>query len=120
MQVQILPRSTLLVMEVSVSRRITLAKQRSTYADMFSSPIQFSPDKPCAEGQERKQMTEQNHTVCEPTLKQRISDEINKVSRENKSNTPDWILAEYLINCLNAYEQASIAREKWYGKSLHI
>lgn len=29
---------------------------------------------------------------------------LNSYSRENISNTPDYILAEYLFNCLTAYE----------------
>ena len=45
---------------------------------------------------------------------------INKFSKENDSNTPDFILAEYMNECLNAFTKASRAREKWYGKELHI
>lgn len=39
---------------------------------------------------------------------------INKNSREQDSNTPDFILAEYLIACLSAFEVASNRREVWY------
>ncbi len=49
-----------------------------------------------------------------------IRSAINRVSRENVSNTPDFILAEYLLSCLDAFEKASLAREKWYGQHLHI
>ena len=68
---------------------------------------------------------------------------INQHSMENGSNTPDFILtnfldeclaafyqcakfnkkplqAEYIVMCLKAFNKASRAREKWYGKSLHI
>ena len=45
---------------------------------------------------------------------------INRHSMENGSNTPDFILAEYLISCLQAFDFASRAREEWYGKELHI
>jgi hypothetical protein len=45
---------------------------------------------------------------------------INSHSKENDSNTPDFILAQYLIACLEAFNRASLAREKWYGKSLSI
>ena len=31
---------------------------------------------------------------------------INKFSLENRSNTPDFVLAEYLVSCLLAYEHA--------------
>lgn len=39
---------------------------------------------------------------------------INKSSREQDSNTPDFILAEYLMACLCAFELASNRREVWY------
>jgi hypothetical protein len=45
---------------------------------------------------------------------------INRHSRENGSNTPDFILAEYLEACLTAFDAASRRRERWYGKELHI
>ncbi len=40
---------------------------------------------------------------------------LNKWSMENASNTPDFILAAYLVACLEAFENASNKREKWYG-----
>ena len=36
---------------------------------------------------------------------------INANSIENGSNTPDWILARYLIQCLWAYEYAVNERD---------
>jgi hypothetical protein len=36
---------------------------------------------------------------------------LNRESRENESNTPDYILAEYLVNCLEAYELATNIRD---------
>ena len=41
---------------------------------------------------------------------------INKYSKENASNTPDWILAQYLLGCLSAFEMATQQRETWYGR----
>jgi len=41
---------------------------------------------------------------------------INKHSLENESNTPDWILAQYLISCLAAFTRATQQRENWYGR----
>lgn len=41
---------------------------------------------------------------------------INCHSAENGSNTPDFILAEYLIGCLEAYDKATLRRENWYGR----
>lgn len=45
---------------------------------------------------------------------------INKHSRENVSNTPDFILAAYLMACLDAFNAASNGREQWYGMRLTI
>jgi len=39
---------------------------------------------------------------------------INQHSRENGSDTPDWILAEYLMDCLNAFDLAVSRRSAWY------
>lgn len=38
---------------------------------------------------------------------------INKYSRESDSNTPDFLLAEYLEDCLNAYNKIAFGKEKW-------
>jgi hypothetical protein len=40
---------------------------------------------------------------------------INKYSKENGSNTPDYILADYLLDCLNAFDKSVRARHKWFG-----
>ena len=37
---------------------------------------------------------------------------VNRHSRENGSDTPDFLLAEYLMSCLKAYEAATTARDK--------
>ena len=59
----------------------------------------------------------------EKTVREALEDErnfqaelaavINKYSREGRSNTPDFILARYLVNCLEAYEAAMERREEW-------
>jgi len=41
---------------------------------------------------------------------------INANSMENGSNTPDFILAEYLTSSLSAFDAAVSARERWYGR----
>jgi len=49
------------------------------------------------------------------TLVQDIAAAINKHSAENGSNTPDWVLANYLVGCLEAFDSAVTARKKWRG-----
>lgn len=41
---------------------------------------------------------------------------INKHSIETTSETPDFILCQYLIDCLNAFDKAVVARQKWYSQ----
>jgi hypothetical protein len=40
---------------------------------------------------------------------------INEHSMENNSNTPDFILADYLVACLKAYDDAISRRGQWYN-----
>ena len=40
---------------------------------------------------------------------------INSLSMENGSNTPDYILARYLVACLDAYNNALTERDQWYA-----
>jgi hypothetical protein len=41
---------------------------------------------------------------------------LNVACAENGSNTSDFILADYLIGCLNVFDIAVSARERWYGR----
>ena len=41
---------------------------------------------------------------------------INKHSVESGSNTPDFILAQYLLGCLEVFECAIQQRETWYDR----
>ncbi len=41
---------------------------------------------------------------------------INRHSIENGSNTPDFILAEYLMDCLRSWNHLVMKRERWYGR----
>lgn len=50
------------------------------------------------------------------SLKDDISKLLNIVSAENASDTPDFILGEYLTRCLDAFDNAVRQREKWYGR----
>lgn len=47
-------------------------------------------------------------------LREQIEGAINSCGAENGSNTPDYILAQYLINCLEAFDYATKARDDWY------
>lgn len=37
---------------------------------------------------------------------------------EQESNTPDFILAKYLLDCLRNWNRATTERDRWYGVQL--
>lgn len=44
---------------------------------------------------------------------------INKYSMENGSNTPDYVLAQYLCECLAVFNMTMVNRDRWWNnKSL--
>ena len=43
---------------------------------------------------------------------------INRYSKENGSDTPDFILAGYMADSLDAFDTAMTAREMWYGREV--
>lgn len=43
---------------------------------------------------------------------------INRHSMENGSNTPDFMLASFLTDCLRAWDPGIAAREAWYGRAV--
>lgn len=42
---------------------------------------------------------------------------INRNNMEAFSNTPDFVLAEYLTDCLATFDRAVKKRDAWYGIS---
>lgn len=50
------------------------------------------------------------------TFQEALENLINRYSIENQSNTPDFILAQYLLSCLTAFAVAVQHREMWYGR----
>ena len=49
-------------------------------------------------------------------LEQALTSALNRFSAENASNTPDWVLAQFLLGCLAAWNQGVGQRETWYGR----
>lgn len=59
-------------------------------------------------------------TPKEHTLSEDLAHILNRHSAENNSGTPDFILAEYLKDCLIAFEKTVIARAAWRGESVEL
>ena len=43
--------------------------------------------------------------ITENEFKKELAELINRYSLENGSNTPDYILAEYLVRCIDNFDQ---------------
>ena len=50
-----------------------------------------------------------------PTFEEELRRLINCHSVENESNTPDFVLAAYIRDCLNAFTKATAGRDRYYG-----
>ena len=51
------------------------------------------------------------------TFRDALADLINSCSLENGSNTPDFILAQYLESCLGAFDSAVKLRADWHDNN---
>jgi len=51
-------------------------------------------------------------------LNQELETLLNGYSEENESNTPDFILAKFMLACLEQFNVATRARDRWYGVHL--
>ena len=54
--------------------------------------------------------------LADSDLEHSIASALNRWSAENPSNTPDFILAQFLLGCLAAWNQGVQQRETWYGR----
>lgn len=48
------------------------------------------------------------------TFRDELKSLINRFSKENGSDTPDFILADYLLDCLHLFDGTVRRRETWY------
>lgn len=85
----------------------------------------------CAEGQPHKVMDpdlcevqavelmallEPDESASLFPLRDKIATALNQHSAENGSDTPDHLLADYLLDCLGVWDTHVSAREVWYGR----
>ncbi len=49
-------------------------------------------------------------------FRRELNDLINRYGMENGSNTPDYILRDYLCSCLVMFDETIQQREAWYGR----
>ena len=77
------------------------------------------PDKPffqCyTEDQLRILYNKRSAQVSELNFRDELRSLINRHSMENGSNTPDFILADYLQGCLELFDKSILSREGYFG-----
>ena len=54
------------------------------------------------------------------TFQEDLAQVINRHSAENPSGTPDFILAEYLTECLKNFNEIVGKRAEWRGESVEL
>jgi hypothetical protein len=65
-------------------------------------------------------MKEEKSEPAKLSLARRIERELNCCNAEAGSDTPDFILAQYLMTCLAAFDVAVRRRENWYGRGAKL
>lgn len=61
---------------------------------------------------------EEDHET--PTFEGELRSLLNRFSKENDSGTPDFVLAEYMSNCLTAFNVAIEGRSQFRGESFEL
>lgn len=56
--------------------------------------------------------------MADKDFRRKLEHLLNSESMENGSNTPDFILADFLWGCLRALDAAVARRDEWYGVKL--
>ena len=87
----------------------------------FAEPLKIKEEDniPCDCGtcaEEKQLAPDQDARPPLISFEQELKHLLNKYSMESDSNTPDFILAEYMHACLTSFNLATRAREHWYGR----
>ncbi len=53
--------------------------------------------------------------MAQLTFEKELESLLNRYSKENDSNTPDFILVKFLERCLDNYNITLQQRDKWFG-----
>lgn len=74
---------------------------------------------PCKDSKFRETYLEVDDSI-EPSLPEDLRSLLNRYSCESVSGTPDHILAEYVLDCLKAFNAAVVNRGDWRGESVEL
>ena len=62
-------------------------------------------------------MSEQEDLTQTLSFRAELRSLLNRYSMENESNTPDFILADYLVDCLASWDRATERRIEWFDNA---
>jgi hypothetical protein len=62
-------------------------------------------------------ITKEDNKMSNISFRTKLTSVINECSMENGSNTPDFILSQYLASCLKIFDEAIQQRETWYFRN---
>ena len=68
---------------------------------------------PAKDNMKKQKKIKKIPVIKQPDFQQALEYLINKYGIDNEMNTPDFILAEYLYDCLMAYKQAKDKLSEW-------
>lgn len=102
-------------MTLKVGTRVVLPMRRGEVTSVFGNGFMFKGDGGHVEAVPfASTWLEESLLSPEPeTLLDRIRQAINATGSEKGSDTPDFILAAYLTDCLAAFDKATRARQEW-------
>lgn len=61
-----------------------------------------------------------HHANDKSNFRDELEHMLNRYSLESGSDTPDFILADYLLGCLENFDRTLQRREQWYGRPVEM
>lgn len=61
-----------------------------------------------------------NYMLISDKVHEEFRSVVNRSSIDAALNTPDYILADYLVECLKMYEKTTSDRDAWWGLKLEV
>lgn len=98
--------------------RLIYAKYEEDHSVIHTLVAQYQDPALAADVVARHNAAREHSAEPVGTLAQQLARVLNRNSMENASNTPDFLLAEYMERCLAAAEILISRRDGWYGVRL--
>ena len=62
--------------------------------------------------------SEKSRPKNQEEFKKELSELLNKHSKENGSDTPDFMLSDFLSGCLELFDKTTVKRKRWYDDDM--